>query len=319
MKSALDSAIRKFEIINPKELKKYDPISFLDVCKKPILEKIRKEGKKEHGIKAKLSLVCIMKKLDHTGGKEEEKVEESFSNQQTIVLEGTNLEETYEKIKQNIVEEFEAYQKKGSGWIFVEILKLELYITQYNVTKASTYFPLPDYLKNKNAIINIKNRDNQCFKWCVTRALNLRERDNERIDSSLKKHAEKYNWSNVKFPSSYHDIDMFEKNNNIGIVVFGVVEKREIIVLRIPKEKYSKQIKLLLISNGKKKHYCVVKNPSRLLSSQFNNHQSKRYFCDSCLNSFQTQKSLDNHQEYCLTNDCVKTILPDGKKNQRYR
>ena len=51
----------------------------------------------------------------------------------------------------------------------------------------------------------------------------------------------------------------------------------EIIILRTPKEKVKaeKTVKLLLISNGKKKHYCVVKNTSRLLSSQVNNHKGE--------------------------------------------
>ena len=244
---ALDSSIKKYEIINPVEFKKYDPISFLDVCKKLIFEKIRR--RKEHGIKIKISLVCLMKKIDHTGKKEEEKVEEGFSNEQSIVLKGTNLEQVYKKIKQEIVEKFEAYQKKGSDWIFEEILKLELYISEYNVTNGSTYFPLPDCLKNKNAIINIKNNDNHCFKWSVTRALNLKKKNNERVDLCLKKYAEKLNWSNVKFPSSFHDIDMFEKKNNIGIILYGTDKKRKIIILRMPKKKYFTQVRLLLISN----------------------------------------------------------------------
>ena len=32
-------------------------------------------------------------------------------------------------------------------------------------------------------IINIKNKADECFKWCVLRALNPKERDSERIPS----------------------------------------------------------------------------------------------------------------------------------------
>ena len=72
----------------------------------------------------------------------------------------------------------------------------------------------------------------------------------------------------------------------------------------------------MLISdlNTGKKHYCVVKNLSRLLTSQVNKNQYKRHFCTFCLNGFKTEKSLENHLEYCSTNECVKTIFPDGEK-----
>ena len=42
---------------------------------------------------------------------------------------------------------------------------------------ASSYIPLQKYLANKNAIINLKNNDDQCVKWAVTRAINPTERN----------------------------------------------------------------------------------------------------------------------------------------------
>ena len=95
----------------------------------------------------------------------------------------------------------------------------------------------------------------------------------------------------------------------------------EIIILKTPnseagKQKYPKNVNLLLISDldTGKKHCCVVKNLSRFLSPQVNDNQHKRHFCTFCLNGFKTEKSLENHLEYCLTNECVKTIFPDGEK-----
>ena len=37
---------------------------------------------------------------------------------------------------------------------------------------GSTYIPLPKFLAAKKAIINLKNEDDECFKWAITRALN---------------------------------------------------------------------------------------------------------------------------------------------------
>ena len=83
----------------------------------------------------------------------------------------------------------------------------------------------------------------------------------------------------------------------------------EVYPLRISKR--DKQvIHLLLIANEETNHYCWIKNISKLLSKQINNHQHKRHFCYRCLNSFQSEKSLEKHIEYCQNNEAVKIEMP---------
>ena len=62
---------------------------------------------------------------------------------------------------------------KESGGKFEAVQKLDINTDQYEPLKGSSYIPLPKYLADKKAIINLKNEDNQCFKWCLTRALTL--------------------------------------------------------------------------------------------------------------------------------------------------
>ena len=50
---------------------------------------------------------------------------------------------------------------------------------------------------------------------------------------------------------------------------------------------------------------------SRLLSSQIDNQQHKKYFCSCCLNPFHSKESLQKHIEYCKTNEAVKIVLPE--------
>jgi len=59
-------------------------------------------------------------------------------------------------------------------------------------SKGSSYIPLPQKLAKKKAIINLKNEDNQCFKWAVARALNAKQRDAQLIDKHLREKATKY-------------------------------------------------------------------------------------------------------------------------------
>ena len=66
------------------------------------------------------------------------------------------------------------------------------------------------------------------------------------------------------------------------------------------------KIRLMLIEKDGVNHYCLVKNQSRLLSSQASKHKEKSYFCDRCLNPFGCEKSLNTHLEYCSNYEGVK-------------
>ena len=41
------------------------------------------------------------------------------------------------------------YQKKGSGWYFKEIIRLEIHIVEYKPMRGSSFIPLPDFIKKK--------------------------------------------------------------------------------------------------------------------------------------------------------------------------
>ena len=52
---------------------------------------------------------------------------------------------------------------------------------------GSSYIPLPKFLAAKNANINLKNENDECFKWAITPALNPIEKNSERIDKKFEK------------------------------------------------------------------------------------------------------------------------------------
>ena len=83
--------------------------------------------------------------------------------------------------------------------------------------------PLPKFVMNKKAIINVRNDDNQCLKWALTRALNLVEKNPGRIAKKLKQESEQLNWTGVSFPTPIdpRDISTFEENNDVNIVILG--------------------------------------------------------------------------------------------------
>ena len=75
----------------------------------------------------------------------------------------------------------------------------------------------------------------------------------------------------------------------------------------------------MLIEGGGVKHYCLVKDLSRLLSSQVSNHNGKHHFCDRCLNAFWCQESLNKDQEYCGNYEAVKIQMPKKETMLKFK
>ena len=47
--------------------------------------------------------------------------------------------------------------------------------------KGLSYIPLPEFIRNKNAVVNLKNKDQKCFLWCVLRYLHPVKSHNDRL------------------------------------------------------------------------------------------------------------------------------------------
>ena len=105
-------------------------------------------------------------------------------------------------------------------------MSLDLHTVKYVPLGGSSYIPLPKFLAAKKAIINLKNEDDECFKWVITGALNQEENNTEK--------SEVLNWDGLKFPVNLSDIINFENHNSsISVNVFGY--EKAVYPLRISK------------------------------------------------------------------------------------
>ena len=105
---------------------------------------------------------------------------------------------------------------KGSSFTFKCIDLLEYHVHKISLNRGSSYINSPEWLKNKKVTINPQNtKDNECFQYAITAALNYRNIDShlERI-SKLKPFIDNYNWDNICFPAGHKDYSAFEKNNS---------------------------------------------------------------------------------------------------------
>ena len=249
-----------------------------------------------------------------------------FHSNIEVNVEGTDENDIYiimtDTILERIANLINGSSGGGSGWVFYKIIKLELHTVSYRPLRGNTWIPLPKELADKKAIINMKNKDNKCFMWCVQRALNPKNNHPERVDEDLISKQDTLNMKGIEYPVSLKDIDRFEKQNpNISTTVFGYNEKDKVHPLSVSEHVCNREhnIILLLIERDGVKHYCLVKIPSRLLSKQISAHKKGTHICFRCLNPFWSHKSLEKHWEYCRNHEAVKINMPEKGTMLRFK
>ena len=298
-----NSALRNFaRVYTIDGIEGVDARSFLDSARENITRVLRENRE----TKVKLIFKCYMIRERPDG---EIIIRQfDFHSKIEVNLEGTDEDDIYIIMTERILENMSTCQnKEGSPWRLHSTIQLELHTVIYNPLRGETWIPLPKELANKKAIINIQNKDNKCFLWCVLRALNQKADHPERLDKKLKEKGNTLNMDGIGYPVSLKDIDKFENQNpTISITVFGYKGKSVYPLRNSNNMNREHKIRLMLIEKDGVQHYCQVKNVNRLLSSQVSKHNGKNYFCDRCLNAFWCEESLNKHLEYCSNHEAVK-------------
>ena len=225
----------------------------------------------------------------------------------TEVHQGSNLGRKVDGMFTHMKTQIENPTLVNSRFRFDEVLFLDVNFHQLNLTRGSSYIPLPDWVVKKKAIINPHNDDEECFKWAVTAASEI-GKDLQRV-SNLKEFADNYNWSGLEFPVAINKIGIFKKKNDVSVMVLAL-KGPEVYIARKSEHKSSKDVKLLLITNGKCRHYTAIKSLGRLLRSRNSKHVHKQYFCLNCLQGFHSELSRDKHYEYCKDSEALKIEMP---------
>ena len=167
----------------------------------------------------------------------------------------------------------------------------------------------------------MRNKDDKCFMWSVTRALNMVDVHPERVTSLLRKQAEELDWSAIKFPLEPNktSIDKFEEANNMSVCIFGY-EEGKYVPVRLPKKEYERNADLFYFGDGSGKMHCgVVGDLSRLLGSSLSANTRKSYICRRCLCNQHSQQRLEEHVRFCSKHEPTRTIMPKEGSIQKFR
>ena len=135
--------------------------------------------------------------------------EEIRSGNETVEI----INKLFESFLNNYHKE-EKILRNRSNFVF-EIVKILYYhIHKIKLKRGKSYIKSPEWILNKRATINPKNKDNKCFQYAITAALNHQKIENhpERI-SNIKPFIDQYNWKDIDFLAGIKDWKKFKQNN----------------------------------------------------------------------------------------------------------
>lgn len=343
VKSAMNNKSVRYQI-KPNMNNNNSILTFVKDANRYILIHIKKKLRDEGGLKIQAILKVQIEKQSLLRPEKSSLEKTYLSTKQIIIQNELDIQNFIKDLAMDMVNKFENFQGKGSGWVMGKIEYLDIITHKYTANRGSSYIELDDYLKNKKALVNIKNEDNECFKWCITRDMlnkyneenNLPESKNQnRVDNNLKEFAKNnLKFDDITYPVKIgNDMNKVCDMNHITIFVFSYngknpKENERIQPLWKPKDirkrlnedgvTFRNPVYLLLIEDviNKNNHYVLIKDFDKLFADSSKN-QHKKFTCVNCLVHKSSAKCLKEHyQQGCLENDPCMVKLP--KKEDAY-
>ena len=123
----------------------------------------------------------------------------------TVTDKKFNLNSVYKELKH----ELDIWGEGGSGWTIDKIENIWIKISNYGSLAGSSYIPLPSKLNNSmKGLVNIENKDIECFKWCHIGLVNPQNTNPERIKKQDKKISSTLDYRGINFPMKGRDCEV---------------------------------------------------------------------------------------------------------------
>ena len=192
LEQAFGGAYRSYRIYGRPKI---DVDTFFNRIGKGLIELIKRELKTRTSARIQTTAWIRFVRDDEEG---QEKVELAFNSLMTSVYRGSEMDQIVDGMIANMKFQIGNPALLNSRNVFNEFLYLDVNFHQLNLTRGSSYLPLPDWLARKKAIVNPHNNEER-FKWSVIAAEKVGMKDPQRV-SNLRKFKDNYDWSGLEFP-----------------------------------------------------------------------------------------------------------------------
>lgn len=202
-------------------LRAYDYYVFTKTEKKNFVEITEKEVRRLRSAKVSYMLLIRFKKYNEKDGKFDimDRYFDDKDNQPKVFLTPNKgkTEQEYNKFVEKRAKDIEDVEMEGSGWKFERVLRAYIKVEIYRPIRGASYLPLPAWLANKKAVINVKNKDNQCLKWAIRAALFPSPKGKTPNRTSSYPEKDGINYEGIEFPTPLDHIEKLEKQNSLRV------------------------------------------------------------------------------------------------------
>ena len=167
-----------------------DRISLSDslfLAKSSIIDLFKDLLEEKRGFKYVLSATITLKRWNSAINRFDNETIYINSEAVTVTNWRFNLGTSYEKLKHIL----SIWSGIGSGWIVDKIEDIP----------SGLNYPM-------KGLVNLKNKDIECFKWCHVRFINLQNRDPDIIKKQDKKIASTVDYRGINFPMKTRDYEL---------------------------------------------------------------------------------------------------------------
>ena len=96
-----------------------------------------------------------------------EKIDLAFNSRMLAANGLKDIDELVNRMISHTLEQIENPALRDSGFVFDEVVRTNVDFHRLNLTRGSSYLPLPEWISRKKAIINPQNLNMECFKWAI--------------------------------------------------------------------------------------------------------------------------------------------------------
>ena len=153
----------------------------------------------------------------------------------SILLAGiaTNItDEEYLDHVDQLMSKLNVFASCGSGWVIESLQSVEVKTATCQTINGSSYIETPNILKDlSKSLLNVKNKNNFCFLYCVAAAL-FAFTGRAFSPKSHKENVKQLKFNSSRMPMPLSSIQPFEKSNNISINVYQLENGKLVAVLQ---------------------------------------------------------------------------------------
>ena len=314
VKSGHNNNFAQYESKGDRILSIQEYLTLIEKYLKKLINQYKKEGE------WKIQLIAEINFISLKPGSDETRVTYTRSDNEEFMI-GDDTNEIIKSLFESFLLRFEENlqeKMRGSDFGFDGINFFNYNFNKTSIYRGGSYMDSPKWLNDRKSTINPKNNDHKCFQYGTTLALNFDNINNhpEKI-SKIRPFIDQFNWKDIDFPATSKDWKRFELNNKVALNILFVPHNTKKLQLAY-RSKYNltfnKQIILLMITDGEKWHYLVVKNLSGLLRGITSNHNAD-FYCLNCFCSYSTKNKLEKHKKICENHDYCHVEMPTKDNN----